>query len=184
MCPYVVKSENKCNKIFRPWDCVTNSVDISQDSTISTTTAEDVQDPKEFCDMKKTCTEKAKSEEGFKPLHNVTVGLESPQCSSVRSNNSHHEYLLDSFGPVYPDLLHPNMIQPLEIATVPADPLLFESMAQGFALEEYARVLNQEHQAKLLAAKKQRPKKYKCPHCDVGFSNNGQLKGHIRIHTG
>lgn len=33
-------------------------------------------------------------------------------------------------------------------------------------------------------AKKQRPKKFQCPHCQVSFSNNGQLKGHIRIHTG
>ncbi|CAM1297482.1 hkb (predicted) [Pycnogonum litorale] len=32
--------------------------------------------------------------------------------------------------------------------------------------------------------KKQRPKKFQCPHCRVSFSNNGQLKGHIRIHTG
>nr|XP_014278717.1 Krueppel-like factor 16 [Halyomorpha halys] len=33
-------------------------------------------------------------------------------------------------------------------------------------------------------ATKQRPKKFRCPHCDVAFSNNGQLKGHVRIHTG
>lgn len=32
--------------------------------------------------------------------------------------------------------------------------------------------------------KKQRPKKFQCPHCRVSFTNNGQLKGHIRIHTG
>ncbi|KAK2583875.1 hypothetical protein KPH14_001149 [Odynerus spinipes] len=32
--------------------------------------------------------------------------------------------------------------------------------------------------------KKLRPKKFRCEHCDVAFSNNGQLKGHIRIHTG
>ncbi|XP_054169349.1 zinc finger protein Xfin-like [Oppia nitens] len=32
--------------------------------------------------------------------------------------------------------------------------------------------------------KKQRPKRFQCPHCRVSFSNNGQLKGHIRIHTG
>ncbi|GBN09216.1 Transcription factor Sp5 [Araneus ventricosus] len=35
-----------------------------------------------------------------------------------------------------------------------------------------------------LKAKKQRPKRFQCPHCQVSFSNNGQLKGHIRIHTG
>lgn len=67
----------------------------------------------------------------------------------------------------------------------PSDPILIESFAQGYAMElEYARILHQENQTKLLNARKQRPKKYKCPHCDVGFSNNGQLKGHIRIHTG
>ncbi|KAJ8709586.1 hypothetical protein PYW08_009590 [Mythimna loreyi] len=66
----------------------------------------------------------------------------------------------------------------------PTDPLLLESLAQGYAMElEYARILHQENEAKM-NAKKQRPKKYKCPHCHVGFSNNGQLKGHIRIHTG
>ncbi|XP_076315506.1 uncharacterized protein LOC143228051 [Tachypleus tridentatus] len=32
--------------------------------------------------------------------------------------------------------------------------------------------------------KKPRPKKYQCPQCHISFSNNGQLKGHIRIHTG
>lgn len=65
-----------------------------------------------------------------------------------------------------------------------SDPAIMETLTQGYALEEYARVLQQEHQIKILNSRKQRPKKYKCPHCDVGFSNNGQLKGHIRIHTG
>lgn len=50
--------------------------------------------------------------------------------------------------------------------------------------QEYARVLAEEAQMKMMTARKQRPKKFKCPHCDVAFSNNGQLKGHIRIHTG
>ncbi|XP_049537231.1 early growth response factor homolog 1 [Anopheles darlingi] len=61
------------------------------------------------------------------------------------------------------------------------DPLAFtyDQMEQ-----EYLRVLSEDAKAKLLASRKQRPKKFKCPHCDVAFSNNGQLKGHIRIHTG
>ncbi|CAG0916275.1 unnamed protein product [Notodromas monacha] len=32
-------------------------------------------------------------------------------------------------------------------------------------------------------AKRHRPKKFICEHCQAAFSNNGQLKGHIRIHT-
>ena len=32
--------------------------------------------------------------------------------------------------------------------------------------------------------KKIRPKKYKCDQCSASFSNNGQLRGHVRIHTG
>lgn len=35
-----------------------------------------------------------------------------------------------------------------------------------------------------MKVKRQRPKRFRCPHCQVAFSNNGQLRGHIRIHTG
>ena len=43
------------------------------------------------------------------------------------------------------------------------------------------------HEAQIehhLRHRKQRPKKFRCPHCQVAFSNNGQLRGHVRIHTG
>lgn len=40
------------------------------------------------------------------------------------------------------------------------------------------------HLGKTPKVKKQRPKRFPCPHCQVAFSNNGQLKGHVRIHTG
>ncbi|KAF7995185.1 hypothetical protein HCN44_004657 [Aphidius gifuensis] len=32
--------------------------------------------------------------------------------------------------------------------------------------------------------KKLRPKKFQCQYCVAAFSNNGQLRGHVRIHTG
>ncbi|EDV47768.1 Krueppel-like factor 16 [Drosophila erecta] len=59
------------------------------------------------------------------------------------------------------------------------DPFTMSLMEQ-----EYARVMAEDAQLKALNSRKQRPKKFKCPNCDVAFSNNGQLKGHIRIHTG
>ncbi|XP_019868296.2 zinc finger and SCAN domain-containing protein 2 [Aethina tumida] len=82
--------------------------------------------------------------------------------------------------PVYPP--QGNIAQYLGLTS--GDAMFLEQLSNGYALEEYNRILTQEQQQKLIQARKQRPKKYKCPHCDVGFSNNGQLKGHIRIHTG
>lgn len=49
-------------------------------------------------------------------------------------------------------------------------------------VEAVNRIHQQEVEKKLM--KKNRPKKFNCDHCDVAFSNRGQLKGHIRIHTG
>ncbi|KAL2712530.1 hypothetical protein V1478_018053 [Vespula squamosa] len=51
------------------------------------------------------------------------------------------------------------------------------------SVEKAAELVNlQDVAAKQM--KKLRPKKFRCEYCDVAFSNNGQLKGHIRIHTG
>lgn len=68
------------------------------------------------------------------------------------------------------DLLQPSAVQF-------ADPC-------GFNYMEVERILLEEARAKALSSRKQRPKKFKCPHCNAAFSNNGQCKAHIRIHTG
>lgn len=61
----------------------------------------------------------------------------------------------------------------------------FDAYSMSLMEQEYARVMAEEARTKMMSAKKQRPKKFKCPHCDVAkFSNNGQLKSHIRTHTG
>ncbi|KAJ8918554.1 hypothetical protein NQ315_013059 [Exocentrus adspersus] len=161
--------DNKCSKIFRPWD----SAKEPQDSTISTTTSDEEKQNNEPPE-KIAPTTPTEAKTGFrpvqKPVHkNSRIPAPPPPIPAV-----------EAFS-VYPELIQANLAQSLGLT--PGDPFLMESMAQGIALEEYARVLNQEHQTKMLATRKQRPKKYKCPHCDVGFSNNGQLKGHIRIHT-
>ncbi|XP_022907455.2 zinc finger protein 266-like [Onthophagus taurus] len=83
-----------------------------------------------------------------------------------------NEYIPSPNSYLYSDVLHSMPHPNFQSET------FFESLQ-----EEYIRVLQQEEHSKSLN-KKQRPKKYKCPHCGVAFSNNGQLKGHIRIHTG
>lgn len=54
-----------------------------------------------------------------------------------------------------------------------------EYQSMQLAVSEISR---QEALAK--QAKKLRPKKFKCDYCPMTFSNNGQLQGHLRIHTG
>ncbi|KAK9728426.1 Tc5 transposase DNA-binding domain [Popillia japonica] len=147
-------------RIFRPWD---NKE--AQDSTISTTTIENC--------------EKIEEKEMLKREEEPIIkdqGEDIKQSSPFKDLGT----ILEGYQPNPADIIQINLAHSLGLA--PNDPLLLETLTQGYALEEYARVLSQEHQSKILN-RKQRPKKYKCPHCDVGFSNNGQLKGHIRIHT-
>lgn len=73
----------------------------------------------------------------------------------------------------------PTLTDPAALSYLGLDPF-----GIGLMEQEYARVLAEEAAAKQINAKKQRPKKFKCPHCDYAFSNNGQLKGHIRSHLG
>lgn len=187
-------------KIFRPWDN-TNEVLISveeQDSTISTTSQEDLEKydtSSSSCDSPIDVSEQSNFSFSFdtsyenKHTADKKYDFDTVKSKAVKSQpkpdaSNHLELPLSHFEPypIYPDLVHANLAQSLGLN--PADPLFLESMAQGYAMEEYARIISQEQQAKLMNGRKQRPKKYKCPHCDVGFSNNGQLKGHIRIHTG
>lgn len=51
------------------------------------------------------------------------------------------------------------------------------------SVEEAVRMVHRQDAA-AKQIKKMRPKKFRCQYCDMAFSNNGQLKGHIRIHTG
>lgn len=154
-------TDAKCGKIFRPWDG-----DCGQDATITTTTTDaDDTAQKPGLVQTKSCDKEDKSGSS----HKKSFRRVAPKAERLSA-------------PDYPGLQDICSPACLELST--ADHLFLESMTSGYALEEYARILTQEHQAKLLNARKQRPKKYKCPHCDVGFSNNGQLKGHIRIHTG
>lgn len=62
--------------------------------------------------------------------------------------------------------------------------LVLNSFGYSAIDQECARVIAEDIHLKSQSSRKQRPKKFKCSYCDVAFSNNGQLRGHIRIHTG
>lgn len=90
-----------------------------------------------------------------------------------------------ALGGAYPSsILYPGMpTPPTEVDYLPFMNMV-DPITRGLMEQEYVRVMTEEAQNKMINMRKQRPKKFKCPHCDVAFSNNGQLKGHIRIHTG
>lgn len=185
------------SRLFRPWDGKTN-----QDNTITSTTMQSQQianssDASKSLDCKiKCCDEtseevavanhtihaKSEIESGTEIIDGQTTLSSKAPSSKLNANQLPSLQQMSGFFPTtpffpqptpttsYPDLMLPNL------PFMSVDPFVME--------QEYARVLAEEAQVKMMTARKQRPKKFKCPHCDVAFSNNGQLKGHIRIHTG
>ncbi|CAL4118133.1 unnamed protein product, partial [Meganyctiphanes norvegica] len=67
----------------------------------------------------------------------------------------------------------PPVMLPPAFSMTPQDPLipLLDALVP---VSEMERVM----------ARRTRPKRFTCPECDSAFSNKGQLKGHVRIHTG
>lgn len=77
-----------------------------------------------------------------------------------------------------PEALHPSRLAALGMGPNEIGELY---QLAGFKPVHYPSVVGASQHP---TGKKQRPKRFRCPHCQVAFSNNGQLKGHVRSHTG
>lgn len=103
---------------------------------------------------------------------------ESMNFQAMMMNNP---ALMNGSMTIIPDYLYMPPTPPTDYLPLGA----FDAYSMNLMEQEYARVMAEEARSKMMSSKKQRPKKFKCPHCDVAkFSNNGQLKSHIRTHTG
>ncbi|XP_066581945.1 Krueppel-like factor 15 [Prorops nasuta] len=102
----------------------------------------------------------------------LPVSLE-PSCSFLPTPQNHlHPVPQDGFPAILPGASS-------SLSTFASNPYAIGS----FYYQEAAELIRRQDMA-AKQIKKLRPKKFKCEHCDVSFSNNGQLRGHVRIHTG
>lgn len=87
---------------------------------------------------------------------------------------------LDRFPSTFPTQVsyakHHKLTQ--EIYSNPSTGVSLKSTSSSPVLSE------QQQKSAKHQQKRQRPKRLKCPHCQLLFSNNGQLRGHVRTHTG
>ncbi|XP_052867868.1 zinc finger protein 358 [Anopheles cruzii] len=181
------------SRLFRPWDGrepkpeprdrAGDPVDGDESFCASDSDSEQSTIKSEPMDYPSPVKSRVKSSPGVDP---TSMQYPSPDIATYYQYYYHqHQQQQQHLGehPAAARQLHPGptAIGPFGAGCPPLDPLAFtyDQMEQ-----EYLRVLSEDAKAKLLASRKQRPKKFKCPHCDVAFSNNGQLKGHVRIHTG
>lgn len=169
----VIQPPQTYSRLFRPWDSVNNTkMDLNENSNSSEQSQDyDVsRSPVTINKVQKIVEVRPNISSNDSPLKlkhfsRLTHPV-SPSIASLSEMNS-------------PSFIYPPVTDPATMSYLGLDPFTLTIMEQ-----EYARVLAEEAVSKQMSAKKQRPKKFKCPHCDVAFSNNGQLKGHIRIHTG
>ncbi|XP_015175810.1 PREDICTED: zinc finger protein 112-like [Polistes dominula] len=114
-------------------------------------------------------------------LNYLTTGLYHPSEMFPLLDGKDDPYRSSNFLNTFPNTCH--------IQDIPQIPQIssinhYDTLpTYNTSVEKAAELVNlQDVAAKQM--KKLRPKKFRCEYCDVAFSNNGQLKGHVRIHTG
>ncbi|XP_043500123.1 zinc finger protein 347-like [Polistes fuscatus] len=114
-------------------------------------------------------------------LHYLTTGLYHPSEMFPLLDGKDDPYRSSNFLNTFPNTCRMQDVPPFpQISSINHYDTLPTYTA---SVEKAAELVNlQDVAAKQI--KKLRPKKFRCEYCDVAFSNNGQLKGHVRIHTG
>lgn len=103
------------------------------------------------------------------------------KCHSSMTADSNSPYVTSAYNN-YPQTIAAAGFGPASSAFSPYQPL-HHVLSAYHQYVEAANIVSQQDRA-TKQIKKLRPKKFKCEYCNVAFSNNGQLKGHVRIHTG
>ncbi|XP_032691502.1 early growth response protein 1-B-like [Odontomachus brunneus] len=104
--------------------------------------------------------------------------------NSSSTTNSMVSGLLHTFPSLYPMIhlgVHPSVYCNIQTGHIYSN--LFAPELYNQSVEEAVQIVHQQDVA-VKQMKKMRPKKFRCQHCNMAFSNNGQLTGHVRIHTG
>lgn len=83
-----------------------------------------------------------------------------------------------------PEVLHPSRLAALGMGPNDIGELYQLAGFKPLAASALIPSVHHHQTSSSSGSKKQRPKRFRCPHCQVAFSNNGQLKGHVRSHTG
>lgn len=119
-------------------------------------------------------------------------GISSTTIANVDVAGSWLAYSMSPgyYGVPYFPRLHPgaySQIQPgIQSGVRGIPPVIHPAVLPGFfkhSMEEAVQMVHQQDAA-AKQMKKMRPKKFQCQFCEAAFSNNGQLTGHTRIHTG
>jgi len=177
--------------LFRPWDAAAAAAaESSKKNDMVITTSND------------TSTEKKRlRNKSLEPKKETGTDESSDNRSQTTSESSSSHHVLISpmvpfpqhFNPVLPNGSHfTDAIRSFDPNAVP-QPFNFNMFSEttflnGFFPSSSSAFLDAQSSSGNRSWKSQqrklRPKRFQCPHCQVSFSNNGQLRGHVRIHTG
>ena len=180
------------SKIFRPWDKSEPSDPVSLYNAWTSL----ILDPRRSLETSTTSVTSSTTGTTVTTTTTSSSTTSSSSASSIESNGTTNNLLsnsktLSSFTPGSP-VVDPILSAFPSVASATsfnaAVAAVTAAAASGHhsvgSLASFMSSSNHHHHHHHVTTKKQRPKRFHCPHCQIAFSNQGQLRGHVRIHTG